>query len=185
MSVPTVRCGGQSDHIASLDLREHTLEGHRWYMVALIDDDLAIALHNVGDTPLTNKALDHRHVKIPIWLVFASTDLSNLFLFDTEEHGELGSPLVQKRLTMNQHERVPTTLRHEIGTQHGFADTGRCDEHADVVQEKRSRGLLLELRQLAVELHGENFPYGATVLENEAYAICLQKLSQLFETASR
>ena len=135
VSVPTVRCGGQADHIAGLDLREHTLERDCWY------DDLTIALHNVGDSPLTNKALDHRHVKIPIWLVFTSTDLADLFLFDSEKHGELGSPLVQKRLAMNQHERVPPALRHEVGTQHGLADTGRCDEHADVVKEKRSRGL--------------------------------------------
>ena len=104
--VAALRRRGQPDDVASLRLREHALERDRRQVVALVDDDLAIAGHEVVDGFLAHEALDHRDVDSAGGLPLSGADLPDLLLVDSQEHGELRAPLVEQRFPVHQDQRA-------------------------------------------------------------------------------
>src|SRR5262245_61396965 len=63
VSVTPLRRRREVDEVASLGLGEYALEGHRWQVVALVDDDLAVLRDEVFDGALPDEALNHRNVE--------------------------------------------------------------------------------------------------------------------------
>src|SRR6185436_16664402 len=183
--IPAVRCGGQADDITGLDLREHALEGNRRHMVALVHDDMAVGLDQVIDAALADQALDHRHIEAPVRCPLAASDLADVLLLEAEKDGELSHPLIQQRLPMDEHERAPRALRHKIRAKHSLADAGRRDKYTDVVLEERLCCLLLDRRELALELDIEWLTFLELVLDLEVRSMRLEKLFQVAEAPSR
>ncbi len=72
---------------------------------------------------------------------------------------------------MDEDERAPAALCHEVGAQDRLADAGRSHEDTRLVLEKGARSRLLERRELATERHVELRSLRALVLDDELHAL--------------
>ena len=98
VAVTAVRCRGESDHVSGAHLTEHSFEGHRRCMVALINDDLSVFCHEVIDRVGFHKTLHHGDIDPAgafTLLAGSSADPTDLGLVDSEEERELPSPLIE------------------------------------------------------------------------------------------
>ena len=94
----------------------------------------------------------------PLGLALAAADDADLLLRDAQELRELRDPLVEERLSVDQHERRDSTFRDQVGGEDGLARPGRRDDDADVVGEDRLGGATLHVEQLAAEAEGGAVP---------------------------
>src|ERR1700730_9764286 len=140
-------------------------------MVAFVHNYLTVGPHDVIDAPPSSQALDHRHIETPVRLAPTTTNLADLSLVDTKEHGELGDPLIQKRTAMYENQRVPCTLGDQVGSKDSLADAWRRAEDSDIVLEHRSRRLLLDYRQLALEYCLKSLAFVAPVFDHQSHAV--------------
>jgi hypothetical protein len=131
--VPPSRRRREAGQVASLHLGEDPLERDRGDVVALVDDHVAVARHDVVHSPLPDETLEHGDVEPTRRLALARTDLADRFRVEAEEHPELGYPLVEERLPMNEDEGAPATGGDQVGADHGLPDAWRCHEDAGVV----------------------------------------------------
>ena len=60
----------------------------------------------------TDETLNHRHVQPAIVFALTASDLADLLFIDAEKDRQLCSPLLQKRLPMDQDQRAAPTLHH-------------------------------------------------------------------------
>ena len=147
-------------------------------MVALVDDHVAVARDDVVHAPLADEALEHRDVQPTRRLALACTDLADRFRIEAEEHPELGHPLVEQRLPMDQDEGAPPACRHEVGPDHRLADARWRDEDAGVVCQEGPGGLLLDGGQLALEPEVERLACLTPILDGQAAARAAEERSR-------
>ena len=69
----------------------------------------------------------------PVGLRLPATDLADRLRVEAEEHPELGHPLVEERLPMDEDEGAPPTCGHEVGADDRLPDARRRHEDAGVV----------------------------------------------------
>jgi len=136
--IAALRRRGQPGDITRLCRRQHALERDRREMVALVDDDLPVARHEIGDGLLAHQALDHRDVDFAGGVALSGTDLPNLLGVDSQEHGELRAPLVEQRFPVHQDQRAAGTRGHQVRANDGLAEARRRDESAAVARKKRA-----------------------------------------------
>src|SRR5205085_2406860 len=113
-SIAALRCGGESNEIASLHLGQYALEGDRRQVVALIDDDVPVAGDEVVDFFLADETLDHRNIDVAVGLAFVAPDTADLLLVDAEEDRQLCNPLLEERLAMDEDQRIAGALCDQI-----------------------------------------------------------------------
>ena len=112
-------------------------------MVAFIDDNLPVAGHEIRDGLPAYQALDHRDVDPAGGVALSGTDLPDPLGVDTEEHGELRTPLVEQRSSMYQDQRAAGAGGHQISAYDCLARARRGDQNAAVAREKRAGCLFL------------------------------------------
>jgi hypothetical protein len=89
-------------------------------MVALVDDDLPIARHEISNGLLAHEALDHGDVDPTGGVALSTTDLPDRLDVDSEEESELRAPLVEQRLPVHQDQRAAGTGGHQIDAHDGL-----------------------------------------------------------------
>ncbi len=149
--ISPLRSGGQADEVARLHLGEYALERDCRQMVTFVDDDVSVPGDEIIDLPLSDEALDHRHIEPAVRFTFAPAHLTHVLLIDSEEHRELRDPLIEKGLAVDEDQRAPSALRDQVGAENGLPDAGRADEHANVMRQQRVDRLLLYGGEVAVE----------------------------------
>ena len=83
------------------DITNGPLERHRRHVVALVDDDQAVAGGELGEVVTLCEALDHRHVHDPGRLVATTADLTDVFGVEIEVGDEAVLPLLDKRFAVD------------------------------------------------------------------------------------
>ena len=154
-------------------------------MVALVDDDLAVARHEIGDRVLAHQALDHRDVDPAGGVALAGTDLPDLLGVDSEEHGELRAPLVEQRFSVHQDQRAAGTRGHQVRANDGLAEARRGDENAAVAREKRAGCLILNRRECSEEAQRKRLTGDALVDDIESDTETAEQLLEIGPAASR
>lgn len=119
--------------------------------MALVDDHMPVRRDQVVNMAYTHEALDHRHIELAIRGVLAGADLADRLGRETQEHGQLRSPLIEARLAVDQHEGTSGSRCDQICADDGLAHARQRDEHTDVVTEQGPRGLFLDGRQPTLE----------------------------------
>jgi hypothetical protein len=119
--------------VPGLYLGEDPLEGDCGNMVALVDDHVTVPRDDVVHASRPDEALEHGDVQPTRRLALACTDLADRFRIEAEEHPELGHPLVEQRLPMDEDEGAPPACRHEVGPHHRLPDARWRHEDAGVV----------------------------------------------------
>ena len=183
-SIAALRCRGQPDDVTRLHRRQHALERDRREMVALVDDDLPVAGHEIRDGLLAHQALDHRDVDPAGGVALSGTDLPDLLGVDTEEHGELRAPLVEQRSSVHQDQRAAGTGGHQIRADDGLADARRGDENAAVAREKRTGRLILNRRECSDETQRKRLTGDALVDDIESDTETAEQLLEIGSAAS-
>ncbi len=166
-AVPPARRGRQPCDEARLYLGQYSLERHGRDVVALVDDHLAISRDEVGEATQPHETLDHRHIQAPVGRVLAGADLADSLGGQAEEHGQLGNPLIEERLTVDQHERAPGSRCDQIRADYGLAHAWRHDEQTDVLAKKSACSLLLNRRELALKRDIQGLPLAALILDDK------------------
>jgi hypothetical protein len=77
VSVLPRRCGGQPDNVPGLDLPHHLFERKSRYVVAFVDDHLAVFSNKVLHLILSIQALNDRHIHTTRSVCFPATDMPN------------------------------------------------------------------------------------------------------------
>jgi hypothetical protein len=81
-------CGGQADKILGLHLPHHLFERESGYVVAFIDDHLAVLSHEVLHLVFSVQALDHRDIYATRPIHLATADMPDRFGRQIQEHPE-------------------------------------------------------------------------------------------------
>ncbi|MGB8932187.1 MAG: hypothetical protein WCC48_13165 [Anaeromyxobacteraceae bacterium] len=100
------------------------------------------------------QALDEELEVVPPLGEEDGADDADLLLRNPEELRELGHPLVEQRLSVNEHQGRGRSLRDEVGGEYGLARPRRRHHDSDVVGKDRRRGATLDVEQLALEAEG-------------------------------
>jgi hypothetical protein len=177
--IAAVGRGREAQDVAGTHLTKHTLERNGRNVVALVDDDVSVAGHDVLDTSLPDEALDHRDVQPAVGLPLTAADLPDFLLPEAQEHRQLRDPLVEERPTVYHDQGASSSLGDEVRAQHRLADARRCDEHAGFVLEKRPCRLRLDGGQLALEMEACFVAVSTLIIENERDAVMLAELLEL------
>jgi hypothetical protein len=154
-------------------------------VVTLIDNYVAVCRHQIIDAVQPDETLDHRHVQAAVGGVLPGTNLTDGFGSEPEEHGQLGNPLIQERLPVDQDECAARSGGDQIGTDNGLADTRRRDQDADVVTEQSPTSLRLHRGELTLKRHVQRLAIAALVLDEEAAVVLAKELLELGPTAAR
>ena len=184
-SIASLRRRGQPDDVTRLRRRQHALERDRREMVALVNDNLPVAGHEIRHRLLAHQALDHRDVDPAGGVALSRTDLPDQLGVDTQEHGELRAPLVEQRSSVHQDQRAAGTGGHQIRANDGLADARRGDENAAVAREKRAGCLILNRRERSEKGQRNRLPGDALVDDIESDAETAEQLLEIGPAASR
>ena len=79
------------------------------------------------------EALEHGDVQSPRRFALARPDLADSLRVEAEEHPELGHPLVEEWLPMDEDERASSTCGHEVGADDRLPDARWRHEDAGIV----------------------------------------------------
>ena len=184
-AVPPARRGRQPGDEARLHLGQYSLERHGRDMVALVDDHMAVRRDEVVDAPQAHETLDHRHIQAPSECMLAGADLADSLGGEAEEHGQLGNPLIEERLTVDQHERAPGSRCDQIRANYGLAHAWRRDEQTDVLAKQSPCGLLLNRRELALKGEIQGLPLAALILDDKGASMFPQDLLESSSATAR
>lgn len=111
--------------------------------MAFVDNQMAIIGDNVGNVAVADKALDERHINDARWLSFPAADNADLLRVNAQKGTETGDPLIEQFPSVDKDQRVSRPLRNERCGDNGFAEGGRCGEHAVVVSNESVESLRL------------------------------------------
>ena len=152
-------------------------------MVALIDNDLPVAGHEIRDGLPAYQALDHRDVDPAGGVALSGTDLPDRLGVNTEED-ELRTPLVEQRSSMYQDQRAAGTGGHQIRTNDCLAGARRGDKNAAVAREKRAGCLILNRRKRSKERQRKRLTADALVDNIESDTETTEQLLEIGSAAS-
>src|SRR6185312_3155792 len=154
-------------------------------MVAFIHDKMAIVGHEVGYLALPHQALDERNVDEACRPPSPTPNDPDVIGVNIKERAKLGYPLIQQLLAMNQHQRVPVTLRYEIG-RHNRLSESRCRrQHAGIVRHQSIYRLLLFGRERSEKAGSNSCSVAALVCELRTDAVRSKKVERRIKAASR
>jgi hypothetical protein len=125
VAVATLRCGGETDNVTPLRLREHSLERDCREVVALVDDYLPVGGDHILDLFSTNQALDHRHIEPAVRGLLPRSNLPDFLRLDAQEQRELRQPLVEKRAPVDQDQCAAFAVGHEVRANDRLTYAGR------------------------------------------------------------
>src|SRR5436190_1158344 len=114
---------------------------------------MPIARYDVVHGAATNETLQHGHIELAVRRALTAADPPDAFFVDSKEQGQLGHPLIEQRLTMNEDQRAPRALSNEIRSDHRLANSRRSNEHSGIVGQQSTRSVVLRRRQLPVEMN--------------------------------
>src|SRR5262249_11680511 len=154
-------------------------------MVALVDNQVTVIVDEIIDHPVAHEALDQGDVDAPRRLALPATNDANAGVVDGQEGLQPLAPLVDQLAPMHEHERVEAACCDHVGADHGFAESCRGGEHAEVVRLECSDGCGLHIVELAPEGNVEGSAALALVGEVRFRAVDLYELHRLVETAAR
>ena len=183
-TIPPTGRGRQAGQEACLHLRQHPLEGHGGDVVTLIDNYVAVGRHQIVDAVQPDETLDHRHVQAAVGGVLPGANLADGLGSEPEEHGQLGNPLIEEWLPVDQDECAARSGCDQIGADDGLADTRRRDQDADVVTEQSPTSLLLHRGEQTLKHHVQRFAIAALVLDEEGAVVLAKELFELGPTAA-
>jgi hypothetical protein len=123
------------------------------------------------DALCTDQSLEHGHVEQPIGFLLSGTDLTDLVGVESEEQGELSTPLVEQWHSVHEHQGAALSCCYERDPDHGFPNPRWSNEYAGVVGEELAKGCLLDFGQLALELDLERLSIFPAVLQLETDAV--------------
>ena len=184
VGLPLLRRRGQPDDVTRLRGRQHALERDRREMMALVDNDLPVAGYEIRDGLVAHQALDHRHVDQASGVALSGTDLPDPLGVDTEEYGELRTPLVEHRSSMYQDQRAAGTGGHQIRANDCLAGARRGDKNAAVARKKRTGRLILHRRECSYETQRKRLTGDALVDDLESDTETAQQLLEIESAAS-
>src|SRR5262249_45228612 len=130
-----------------------------------------------------DEALEHGDVHPTRRFALARPDLADRLRIEAEEHPELGHPLVEKRLPMDEDERASSTCGHEVDPDHGLPDAWRRHEDASVLRQEGPGGLFLNRCQRALELEVESFARLALIFDVEGASRAAEERLEFISTA--
>ena len=183
-AIAALRRRGQPDDVTRLRRRQHALERDRREMVALVDNDLSVAGHEIRDGLSAHQALDRRDVDAAGRVALSGADLSDLLGVDTEEYGELRTPLVEQRSSMYQDQRAAGTGGHQIRGNDCLAGARRGDQNPAVAREKRTSGPILIWRECSDETQRKRLTGDALVDGVESDTETAEQLLEIRPAAS-
>jgi hypothetical protein len=175
----------QSDDVARPGLRQHPFERHCGQVVALVDHDLPVGMHDVVDLPLSHEALDQGDVEATVGSPLSAAELPDLLRLEAQEHAQLRDPLVQERPAMHQNQCAAAAFRDEPRPDRRLSGSWRRDEDPGVVREERLRRPRLSFRQATLEDERNLEPGSALVLELQCDAVLAKERLERTETAPR
>ena len=146
------RRGGQTDNILGLDLPHHLFERESGYVVAFIDDHLAVLSNEVLHFVFSVQALDDGDIHVTRPVHFAATDMSDRFGWQIQEHPKALLPLIEQLLTVNDYQSVDLAFRDQPRRNGGLSERCRRAEDTFVVCGDLRDRFLLERPKLTLEL---------------------------------
>src|SRR5215468_3168743 len=143
--------GGEPQHMPRIRPTRDELEADGREMVALVDDQVTVIANEIVDLAVAHEALDQGDVDAPRRLALATADGANAGSVDRQEGLQPLAPLVDQLPPMHEHERVEAACCDHACADHGFTESCRGSEHAEVVRLECSDGCCLHVVELALE----------------------------------
>jgi hypothetical protein len=106
VSVFPRRRGGQTNDIFCLHLPHYLFERESGYILAFVDDHLAVLSNEVLHFVLSVQALDHGNVNTTCPIHFATTDMADRFGGQVQEHPQTLLPLIEQLLSVDHDQSV-------------------------------------------------------------------------------
>ena len=112
--------------------------------MALVDDDVAIALDQGIDLALPRQGLHHGNINPAAGPVLAAADGADRVIPEGQKSLQTLPPLLHQRGAVYQHQGIHAPSCDKRGRCHGFTKCRRGAEHPDLVfQQGGNRGLLI------------------------------------------
>jgi len=129
-------------------LTNDTLEGDRWDVMALVDNDEAIRLGNFAQVFPTSEALCHRDINGALCLVAATTKLTDLLGGHPEVLSETFSPLLDQGLPIDHYECGEPAMGDHCAGDHGLTRTWRCHQYTVIMWDECVQCALLTICEI-------------------------------------
>src|SRR5207253_11432200 len=120
------------------------------YVVAFVDDHLAIFSNEVLYFVFSIQALDDGDVHTPGPFRFPSTDVPDRFGWQIQEHPQALLPLIKQLLAVNDDQSVDLPFRNQPRRNGGFPECGRSTEDTFVMCNDFRDRFLLERSKLTL-----------------------------------
>ena len=185
VSVAALRRCGESGDVTGADRGKHPLEGPGGNMVAFVDNDVTVAGHFFGGAVPAHHALEHGDIDPPGDLPLAAPDSADGLRIDIEKRRQLRYPLIEKRLAVYQHERVPGAFGDEQYPGHRFSHSRRRHQHAHVVRQQGVDGVRLQFRGRASESCLEHLPTLPPIFDLKRRIQGFKQLGRIVDASAR
>src|SRR6266699_3051916 len=119
--------------------------------MALIDDQVAVISDDVRDLSFAHQALDKRYINDTRRLSFSAANNADLFLVYLQKGSQTLHPLVEQPSSVDQDERVPSTVRNQRRRDDRLAKGGRRGKHPVLMGDENVKSLQLRPSQFALE----------------------------------
>ena len=179
--VTPIRGGGKTEPAPCGDLPHRVFERGDRNMVALVDDDQAVAGAEIGNVVCAGQALQGGDVDGAGGLGPSAAALAGL---DAEQVVDAGPPLVGEGLAVDQHERRHAVGGDQCAGDDGLARAGWRDQHTEVMGSQYVvRGLLIGIEGRC-EIECMRLSRAALVGEFQAAAGLLDQICETVEQAA-
>jgi hypothetical protein len=128
------------------------------YVVAFIDDHLAVFRYQILYFILSVQALNDGHVHTPRSVSFATTDMSDRFGGQIQEHSKALLPLIEQMLPVDHHQTIDLAFRDQPRRNGRFPESRRSAEDTFVVGDDFRDSFFLERPKPALELRFNRRP---------------------------
>ena len=179
------RRGGQTDNILGLHLPHHLFERESGYVVAFVDDHLAVLSDEVLHFVFSIQALDDGDVYATCPVHFAAADMPDRFGRQIQEHPKALLPLIEQLLPVNHDQSVDLAFRDQPCRNGGLPERRRSAEDAFVVSGDLRDGFLLERPKLTLELRFNRRARVPFVPNFGPDLVRLEKSQRLRQTSTR
>ena len=143
--------------------------------MAFIGDDMPVLGDEIGDDALPHQALHESDIDVAARLLLPAVDDAEPVRRDIQEGLETRHPLIEKLPAMDEHQRIPISLRDHFGRNDGLAECRSRGKHPGFMQEKGGGGIVLFRGQLTEKPYPEGPPLLAFIAQRSNNAQCRGK----------
>ena len=157
VTIAPVWCRRQACDVSGRDSREHTFDLDGWYVMAFVDDDVAVGADEVPQVIASREGLNHRDIDSVRQSAAAGAEPPDRLRCETQEPAQPFAPLLDQGFAVDEDKCGAPAARDQVRCEHGLAPARRRAQDADFMPKERPGSGTLRAVEFAEDLKLELF----------------------------